>query len=442
MDASAMADAPADLGQPSPDARDAGAPRVDVPSPRRPDSGGAPRCYGIDGPAGLLRHVASIPRDSWTFSNGASGCAGDLDNDGTREFVLLRMNEPSELIGADFCSRGRVLLPDYARDCVIADVDGVAGNELVVLSSVAWTRESTVSIGSVRRATREDDTLERYAFTQATRLDERRPVSPIGAPHIALTDLDRDGQRELAVSGNFPSNFVRVWERSAAAWAPVFAQDLVTTMNDSHGWLVGDIDRDGDDEAILLGSCGVNRRHIFRTFQRWSEPDSVETVVRGPVLGALADLDGAAGNELVLVDRLPCQEQPGTPVTGIEVRRFDTSTSQWSTVAARTTERPPDELRYVATMDLGGTSAHEIIVCSTPMATQSVVRTCATFALSDGEPRAITPYPSASAAFSWTSAPRRVGLSSILVDDLDRDGAKELFIMGQDHVDVLRGPTP
>ncbi|MBL8685488.1 MAG: hypothetical protein JNK05_40305 [Myxococcales bacterium] len=423
------------------DARDAREQhRVDAPAPPRTDSGVSPRCYGVDGPAGLLRQVASIPRESWSFSNGASGCVGDVDNDGTREFVLLRMNEPSELIGADFCSRGRVLLPDYARDCVIADVDGVAGNELVVLSNVAWTRESAISIGAVRRAVTSDDTLERYVFSRAALLDERRHVSPVGAPHLAITDLDRDGQRELAASGNFPASFARVWERSASEWAPVFAQDLVTVMDDSHGWIVGDVDRDGDDEAILLSNCGASGRHVFRTFQRWDSAASADTLVRGPVHGALADLDGVAGNELVLVDRLHCQPQTGSPATGIEVRRYDAMTAQWTTVAARSATGAPSELRYVAPMDLGGTPAHEFIVCSSPLGGTSFPRACAAFALSESEPRTIEPYPSSSDPFTWSSPVRRVILSSILVDDLDGDGAKELFLMGQDQVDVLRGP--
>lgn len=435
LDATNNTDAVSDTS----DAGDASAPRIDAPAPSRTDSGVAPRCYGVDGPAGLLRPVASIPRGSWAFSNGSSGCVGDIDNDGTREFILLRMNEPSELIGADFCSRGRVLLPDYARDCVIADVDGVAGNEIVVLSSVAWTQESTIAIGSVRAATMADDTLERFVFTRAQLLDERRPVSPVGAPHIAITDLDGDGRRELAASGNYPASFARVWERSATSFAPAFAQDLVTVMDESHGWVVGDIDRDGDDEAILLSNCGASGRHVIRTFQQWESARSADTTVRGPVHGALAELDGAAGNELVLVDRLHCQPQSGTPSTGVTVLRYDTAASQWTTVASRDTPGAPSELRYVATMDLGGSATHEIIVCSSPLGASSFPRTCSAFSLSESAPRTIAPYPM-SAPFTWTSAARRAILSSVLVDDLDGDGAKELFLMGQDHVDVLRGP--
>jgi hypothetical protein len=407
----------------------------------RADVATAPRCYGIASTQGLLQHVGSIPRDSWASSNGASGCVGDVDNDGRREFILLRMNEPSELIGADLCSRGRVLLPDFARDCVIADVDGAPGNELVVLSSVGWTAESFVTVGRVRPSTTMDQRLEPYVFADSARLDDRRPVSPIGAPHIAITDLDGDRSPELAVSGNYPAAFARVWQRSGAQpWTPVFAQDLVTVMDDSHGWLVGDADGDGTPEALLLTNCSAGGQHWIRRFDRWSSDASHDTPVSGPVHAALAELDGVAPRELVTIERVHCNERRPIPSTALRVRRWDSATRQFAPIASLVAERPPNELVYVAAMDVVGTDAHEIIQCSSPVGAPSFPRTCRAFSFDAGRSPALRPEPSQEAPFTWVSPARRVVLSSVLVDDLDGDGARELFLMGQDHVDVLRGP--
>jgi hypothetical protein len=403
----------------------------------RADAGAAPRCFGVEGTEGPLRYVASIPRETWGLANGASGCVGDVDNDGRREFILLRMNEPSELIGGDLCSRGRVLLPDYARDCVIADVDGVPGNELIVMSSVGWTAESVIAVGAVAPAEGDDRTIERFVFRLRVRLDERRPVSPVGAPHVLVTDLDRDGRRELAVSGNFPSSFVRVWEQSDDRWTSTLSQSLVTVMDESHGWLRGDIDADGDDEAVLLSSCGASNRHVVRTYQRWTDRDFTDTETEAPAHGTIAELDLRPPAELVLVHRAPCQERPSTPA--LQVRRYDGASGRWSLLSSYDFERPAPELRYVAAIDVVDSAAPELVVCSSAAAAPSYPRACRLFAVR-GDPPTIEPLPSRASPFVWTSEGRVAMLASILVDDLDEDGASELFLMGQDHVDVLRGP--
>lgn len=363
------------------------APRRDAAPRDRADVEAPARCFGAPGPPGLLTHVASIPRESWASSNGASGCVGDVDNDGRREFVLLRMNEPSELIGGDFCTRGRVLLPELARDCVIADVDGAPGNEIVVMSSVGWTAESFVTVGRVRATRATDDVVDRFVFDASATLDERRPVSPVGASHVAVTDLDHDGLVELAVSGNYPAAFARVWRRSSSQWTAQFAQDLVTVMDESHGWVVGDADGDGLSEALLLSSCGVGDRHVIRRFDRWAN-DARDTLVSGPVHAAIADLDGVAPPELATVERTHCQERRPTPTAALHVRRWDPTAGAFVSLASIVTERPPNELRYVATMDLVDTPAHEIIQCSAPRSPRrarpaSVHRPC----VERGEPR-------------------------------------------------------
>lgn len=406
---------------------------------QREDAATEPRCYAVRGAGAVLEHVASIPRESWALSNGASGCVGDVDNDGVREFVLLRMNEPSELIGADFCSRGRVLLPDNARDCMIADVDGVAGNELIVTSSYGWTQPSVVYVGAVRASRADDRTIERFMFNASATLDDRRPVSPVGAPHVVRADLDGDGAIELAVSGNYASSFARVWSRADGSWRSILEQDLRTTMDETHGWLVGDIDDDGDDEALLLPNCGTAGRHVLRQFDRWTSAP-IDTLVTGPMHATFAELDGAPPRELLSVERPFCNGQSTTPTLSLFARRFDATSRQWTTLATLARQRPPSELHYVAAMDLDRDGRDELVQCSTPLgAGANTPRTCRAYVFAAAA-RTFTAFPSAAAPWTWTSEPHRSILSRIAAEDLDGDGRVELFLMGQDHVDVLRGP--
>lgn len=420
---------------------------VDRPDPRtawqdvprdRPDVR-APRCYGVTAPPGLLTHVGSIPRESGGLSNGGGGCAGDVDNDGRREYLLPRMSEPSELIGPDLCSQGRVLLPEYARDCVIADVDGAPGNELVVISNVGWTQESRVAVGRVVLAGGNDRTAERFVWRELTALDDRRPVTAIGAPHAAVTDLDRDGRRELVVVGNALSAFLRVWTHDGGNWSSGFAQDLRGTLDETNGVLTGDLDGDGDTEALVLGGCaGVGRSHLLRVFQSWGEGGFRDTTVEGPTTGALAELDGVAPPELVAVQRVRCDAQRPGDTSALQVRRYDPATGRMALVATRAVQGATPESSHVAALDVTGSPVPEILLCATPLGSGTVPRTCRLFAFT--APGSLSPVPDATQPFVWSSPARRSLLASIVVDDLDGDGAREVFVQSQEHVDVLRGP--
>lgn len=441
-DASPDAASPGDRAPPTEDR-----PPVDRPDPRAAwwdvprdrEDGAAPRCYGVDAPAGLLTHVGSIPRESGGLSNGASGCVGDVDNDGRREYVLPRLSEPSELIGDDLCARGRVLLPEYARDCIVADLDGAPGNELVVISSEGWTRASRVAVGRIVVAAASDRTAERYAWRELTALDDVRPVSPVGAPHAAAVDLERDGRRELVVSGNHPAPFVRVWSHEMGRWSSRFGQDLAGVTDDTNGVLVGDLDADGDDDALLLGGCsGLAGRHLLRTFQRWDAQGFDDTELLGPAHGVLGDLDGVAPPELFMVERTRCDDRSATLQSALQVRRYDPGLRRMMIVAQRVTPNAPREAAHVAALDVTGEPGDELLLCASPFGAGPFPRTCRLFALDNRG--SLAPVPDAQRPFVWSSPPRRSLLASVLVDDLDGDGAREIFLQSQEHVDVLRGP--
>ncbi|MBL8682192.1 MAG: VCBS repeat-containing protein [Myxococcales bacterium] len=406
----------------------------------------APRCYGITGTTGLLSHVAAIPRESGGSSNGATGCVGDVDNDGTREFVLVRMNEPSSLIGADFCVRGRVLLPEYARGCLVAEIDGDTSNgrELVVYGNDGWYGTGSIHVGRVIRRPAGDPSVEAFVWRSLWVMDERRHIAAFGAPHVAVTDLDRDGRPELAAAGNIPTGFVRAWELdppgASRAWRSILDVDTSGVLTDNAGILSGDVDGDGDSEVVVPGSCGFRgNNHSIRVWQQWTSPPSVTNTDR-PAQAVLADFDPSPGLEMAYARRTMCTDEPAldagvpTPYT-LEVRRFDTTSMTFVTMASTLPQNRQRDVNLVAAVDVEATPAPELVYCSVPSTGLTRVRTCRVFRYVPGATPSL-----ADVGFSWSSPPILGGVDELIVDDLDNDGAKEIFLAGQEHVDVLRGP--
>ncbi len=418
---------------------------TDAPTRDRtaPDAG--PRCYGLPPSAGLLQHVAHIPRESGGSSNGASACVGDVDNDGVRELIVPRLNEPSEIIGPDWCSRGRVLLPNYARGCFVADLDGDRRNELVVIGNEGWSGRGMLEVGRVERATASDRTLESHVFRDLWPFEENRPIATATTSHANVIDLDGDGRLELFVGGNFPRAFVRVWELAtpppSSTWTEVLDLDLVGSLNDSVGSLSEDIDGDGTREAIVVGSCApAGTQHGHRVWRRWDQPP-ILLPRRDPSHLIVADLDGVSPPEVVIANRSNCDSN-AVSSWPLEVHRFDGARNALSLVAQRVTGLQQREANLIAAIDVVGSPASEVLYCSTPSGVLVAPRTCALFALESTPTNALVPViaPGEMTAFRWASPPRLGGFDGMIVDDLDGDGAREVFLFGQEHIDVLRGP--
>lgn len=426
------------------DAERADAPReiayIDAPVRDRyaPDSG--PRCYGLAAPASsLLEHVAHIPRESGGSSSGASGCAGDVDNDGVREFVVPRFNEPSELIGADLCSRGRVLLPNYTRGCTIADVDGDGRNELIAYGNDGWDGTGTLHVGRVERATASDWTLETHVFRDLWPFDERRAIATFAAPHASVIDLDRNGRVELFVAGNYRSPFVRVWEFNGAAmpvWTERLNMSLSGMLNDTAGAISADLDADGAAEALVVGSCAAGQ-HAHRVFRRWDQAPIVLNMPT-PSHVAIGELDGVSPPEVLIAHRAGCYDSV-VAAWPVEVHRFNGATNALTLVARAVTGIQQREANHVAAIDVTGTAAQELLYCSTASGVAAAPRSCVLYALSGGALTRVAD-PRTGTNFRWDSPTRTGGFDGMIIDDLDGDGARDIFLVGQEHIDVLRGP--
>ncbi|MFO0559655.1 MAG: VCBS repeat-containing protein [Polyangiales bacterium] len=426
------------------DAAFADAPReiayIDAPVRDRAAIDAGPRCYGITGSTGLLSHVAHIPRESGGSANGASVCVGDVDNDGVKELIVPRFNEPSEIIGPDFCSRGRVLLPNYTRGCTIADLDGDGRNELVAYGNDGWDGRGTLHAGRVERATASDFTVETHVFRDLWPFDERRPIATFAAPHANVIDLDRDGRVELFVAGNFRSPFLRVWEMGAPgpapSWTDVLNVSLTGALNDTAGALAEDIDGDGQREAIVAGSCSTGQ-HAHRVYRAWDQP-AIVLNQPNPSHVAVGELDGVAPPEIILAHRANCYDGATQPWP-LEVQRFNSATNTLSLVARVTTGVQQRESNYAAAVDVTGSPAHEILYCSVAGGIASAPRVCLLYALTAGALVRVVD-PATTMNFRWESPPRLAGFDGIVVADLDEDNARELILFGQEHIDVLRGP--
>jgi hypothetical protein len=406
-----------------------------------------PRCYPASTPqdagAALLTHVARIPRETAGANTGITGCIGDVDRDGAKEFVLLRLNEPSELIGSNLCSRGRVLLPAYARGCLVAEVDGDRsnGNEVIVYGSDDWRGEGSIHVGRIVRSAGTGATLEAYRWQSLWTLDEQRAIAPFNAPHVGVVDLDRDGLLEIVAAGNSQSGFVRVWEfdPTRRTWVSLRNDSSETTpggVEDTSGVLIGDVNGDTFDDVLIPASCS-RTSHNTRLWRGgagrgWDvEP---ELFVRSlPIHPVLAPLSSSASHELVFVERNPCSGSTSVP-RELRVARYDGGSDAFAVQTSTVPSILQPDHNYLAAVDLLGSSVPEIVLC-TAATSSSNTRRCRVYEYRSSPPSLVD------LRFEWSGL--RVGtFDAILVDDWDGDGAPELFLTGQHEVDVLRGRRP
>ena len=148
--------------------------------------------------------------------------------------------------------------------------------------------------------------------------------------------------------------------------------------------------------------------------------------------------EGVAPPELVEVQRVRCDAQRPNDTSALQVRRYDPATGRMALVATRAVQGATPESSHVGALDVTGSPVPEILLCATPLGSGMVPRTCRLFAFT--APGSLSPVPDATNPFVWSSPARRSILASVLVDDLDGDGAREVFVQSQEHVDVLRGP--
>ena len=190
-------------------------------------------------------------------------------------------------------ARPRPLGQHTFQNVTPVDLDGRGGMDFV---AVDRGRPWASAVGAVR------------FFQGGTRPRQRAQTETGISPRNAvIIDIDQDGEKDVLTSS---SGFSNANERHTAAVhvlrrTGAFRFDHTEVAAEGHwGLIAGDLDDDGNDDAILGGSSGLAA--IYSRSRDDLEGLALETISAGrgaPVPMTVADVDGDGLNDLIVEDQ-------------------------------------------------------------------------------------------------------------------------------------------
>ncbi|MFO0563464.1 MAG: hypothetical protein U0269_35905 [Polyangiales bacterium] len=392
-------------------------------------------------------HRATLVRPA-TVDIGRGACTGDLDGDGQRELLVLRADAFADIVDPrSLCVRSTIAVPPYGRACLVDDLDLDGAPELAIAHSIRFSarfREryearalDSVSVGHVARRAADSPEL-RWSWPTSWSLGEDRHVRGVGHVLVAL-DLDRDGDRELAMAGTITTEertqqaFVRAWEFSAGACSgerrcprSVFDRSFFDTL-DTNDLFVTSVDDDPEPE--LVADLGCNGGGLYAVNTPWEQADFTRLAAIGqPSHGAFADVDGDRAQDYLAAITPRCGGGANTALRWLrrEDNEFRFVNEAPNPQFARSAQA------MVVAVDALGDARPEALVCSRDIA------------LLDSHPIRCDLYSFSSLhidhEWTWIEPEAHPDMiSRLIAEDVNGDGAQDVLVVTQARVHLLLG---
>ena len=330
---------------------------------------------------------------------------GDLDGDGKPDFVVPNGGLGNISVFRNTSSIGLISLATKVDFSVlaapvssfIADLDGDGKKDIVVghftSSSVSVFRNTTLAVGSISLATRQDfSTNSNPGWISVSDLDgDGKPEIIVsnwgssnlsvfkntstsgsisfatkvdftigtGATFIATGDIDGDGKADIAVS-NYNSNSISILRNTSTSSIINFSISTISAGSLPFGMSLGDLDNDGKLD-IVMTNYGSGNVCIFKN-QSSSGTITLSSPIllsalgsQGPVNIALSDFDKDGKLDIVF-----CTNSNSNPSVSVFRNIYTTGTLSSSSFNSRIDFAANSYAHSIVAIDVDGDGKNDI----------------------------------------------------------------------------------
>jgi hypothetical protein len=372
-------------------------------------------------------------------------------------------------------------LENRISNLLLADLDGDGSNDVIVSNNSRSRFDILFSDPKIEPDKEETEKGVNVPVYDKRMRARRYPVSK-EIVSIVAADFNGDGRKDLAYYGR-PAGVVILINEGRGSFATPQIRDLGEAVSAQSALAVGDLDRDGRDDLVLLRD---NEIVILKQTKegKLGEPIRIGHSAQRPRLLKLVDLDGDGANDLLILGST--DEQPAH--VRLSIPRDEGDATKDFVALGPERRLKLDQIRAIGFADLDGKPGQEWMVVENstgrgnilklnasggPESTEDsdiIARIGAIFDYplpstegrgrsmdtgdldGDGITEVVVSDPEAAQVITFRRArkqsesfetvrlsPSLIGVRSIRVGDLDGDGRAEVYVLSEKEKQIGRG---